>query len=292
MRPVVICCWFFLFFCLACASNERSDVQASIATTAAAASTRAGVKKSLAPLSLSMRVSDLLRRGGVHLFFEQLATVSASRARAEREQTRTEEEQRRRLRRCRRRGRRAAHDALRRVVVMIGRADARAADYGNARARPPREAARRDVRYGNLAAVADRAGYVAEVNSLHVTAALRKRTVGRCGRRARSLRGLLRGGGLRGGRRLLLRGRAALRRSALRRGRAALRAKTQAHLACGAQLPVRADRLYNVCECHRGGARGCRRCEQRDEHQSECANCLTPHCGVVLLESPVARSKQ
>src|SRR5437868_2340357 len=101
MRPVVGC-WFFLFFCLACASNERSEVQASIATRAAAAKTSAGAGESFVLFSLNMR-SDLLRRGGERFFFELLATVAASSARAEGEQARPEEQERHRFGYTRRR---------------------------------------------------------------------------------------------------------------------------------------------------------------------------------------------
>src|SRR5205085_8285375 len=89
MRPVVGC-WFFLFFCLACAPDVSSDVQASTATSAARAARRAGVKESFVPLSLSIR-SDLLRRR-VESFFQELpAPVASARACAKSEQARAEE---------------------------------------------------------------------------------------------------------------------------------------------------------------------------------------------------------
>src|SRR5947209_2713572 len=188
MRPVVGC-WLFLFFCLARTSNVRKEVQARSATRAARATARA--EESFVLLGLSMSL-DLLRRArDRRRRFELPAAVAAARARAEREQAGAEEQERHRFGNRRPRRRRTADDALRRLVVAA-RADAGHADERDAEQGPPGEAAlRRGGDQRNLAAVADRAGHVAEVNRLHLAAALRERRVGG-GRGLGAVRRLLR----------------------------------------------------------------------------------------------------
>src|ERR1700749_1703512 len=209
MRPVVG--WFFLFFCFADA--ETNDAQATIAATAsAAASSPQRAERSFVPSVRGMSLG-FLRRAQV-LVSELLEAVAAARACAEREQARTKEEQRRGLGHARRRRRRATVADASGRRLFVARADAAEADERDAaEERPPRKSGLRDGGRRNLAAVADRAGNVAEVYSLDLAAALRERRVGgrRRIRRAALLRGLrgadllLRGVG--GGRAVLGRGR-------------------------------------------------------------------------------------
>src|SRR5215213_1443424 len=190
MRPVVG--WLFLFFCFADA--ETNEAQATIAATAsAAASIPRRAERSFVPSVRSMSL-DLLRRRAQGLIGELLEAVAASGARAEREQARAEEKKRRGLGHSRRRRRRRRRVVGRRVVVA--RADAAETDERDAaEERPPGQSGLRDGRPRNLAAVADGAGNVAEVNGLDLAAALRERRVGgrrRILRAARLLRDLLR----------------------------------------------------------------------------------------------------